>query len=205
MLHNINGRRLPWGLLVAVAALSLVLDAQGPAASREDAVRLRAKVDAITRNAALPTASPLSTRLTEREVNAYFAFDGRDAIPRGVADPHVTIVGSGRLEGTAVVDLDAVRDQRKSRGWLDPLNYLGGRVPVAVSGTLDAAGGYARFDLESARLGGVPIPKMVVQELVSFYSRTADNPRGLNIDDPYPLPARIRQIDVRRGEAVVVQ
>jgi len=63
----------------------------------------------------------------------------------------------------------------------------------------------ARFALETAKVGGVPVPKMVVQELVTFYSRTESNPRGLNLDDPYPLPARIQQIEVRPGEALVKQ
>ena len=74
-----------------------------------------------------------------------------------------------------------------------------------MAGTLDARDGQARFDLETAKLGGVPIPKRIVQELVTFYSRTESNPRGLNLDDPYPLPAHIRQIDVGRGEALVKQ
>ena len=78
-------------------------------------------------------------------------------------------------------------------------------MPVAVSGRLTASDGLARFALDRATVGGVTVPKMLVQELVTFYSRTSDNPRGLNLDDPYPLPARIRQIDIRPGEAIVKQ
>ena len=65
--------------------------------------------------------------------------------------------------------------------------------------------GVAWFELESATLSGVPIPKSLLQELVAYYSRTPANPRGLNIDDPFPLPAGIRRIDVLPGRAVVVQ
>jgi hypothetical protein len=85
------------------------------------------------------------------------------------------------------------------------MNYLSGRLPVTVSGRLQAADGLARFELESATVSSVPIPRTLVQELVTYYSRTPQNPRGLNLDDPFPLPSRIRQIDVRRGEAVVIQ
>jgi hypothetical protein len=44
-----------------------------------------------------------------------------------------------------------------------------------------------------------------VQELLTYYSRSESRPSGLNLDDPYPLPARIREIDIRPGEALVKQ
>jgi len=188
------------GLAVAAA-----LGASQPGLTREDASRLRAKVDAINRNGQLEQPAPLVTSVTEREVNAYLAFDGREQLPAGLAEPHITVLPDRSLSGTATLDLDAVRRQRQSRGWLDPLNYLSGTMPVSVSGRLEAANGFARFSLDTAKVGGVPVPKMVVQELLAFYSRTESNPRGLNLDDPYPLPARIRQIDVHPGEALVKQ
>jgi hypothetical protein len=192
------------GLAAFVAAIAPVLSGDQPL-SREDAARLRAKVYAIARNAEPGLSAPLVTTLTEQEVNAYLAFDAREYLPAGLAAPRITVLPDLNLSGTATVDLDAVRQQRESGGWLDPLNYLGGKVSVAVIGRLTASGGLARFALGSARIGGVPVPKMVIQELVTFYTRTESTPRGLNIDDPYPLPARIRQIDVRPGAALVRQ
>jgi len=44
-----------------------------------------------------------------------------------------------------------------------------------------------------------------VQELVTFFSRTPENPRGFDIDAPFNLPAKIREVVVNQGEAVVVQ
>lgn len=192
-------------LVAGLAAVPLVLAAQQHGVTREDAARLRDKVDAITRHAASVSGASLVTQVTEQEVNAYLAFDAGEQLPAGLTEPRISILGEGRLVGTAVVDLDAVRQQRKSRGWLDPLNYLGGRVGISVAGTLNASGGLARFDLDSAKLAGVSVPKVVVQELVTYYSRSESNPNGLNLDDPYPLPARIQQIEVRRGEALVKQ
>lgn len=153
--------------------------------------------------AAIPTAR--TTLVTEREVNSYLAFEAGSQIPVGIAQPRISILGDRRLSGTALVDLDAVRVQHKATGWLDPMSYLSGRLPVAVSGRLSSSAGVGRFELESASISSIPIPKALLQELVTYYSRTPANPRGLNLDDPFPLPARIRQIDVRRGEAVVVQ
>jgi hypothetical protein len=183
------------------------------AVSRSDAVRLKHKVAAIEQQAALPPApgaraarpAPRSTVLTEREVNSYLAFDAGPQIPVGITGPRISILGDSRLAATALVDLDVIRARHKSTGWFDPLNYLSGRLPVAASGRLQTADGVARFALESASISGVPIPKTILQELVSYYSRSPQNPRGLNLDDSFLLPARIRQIDVRQGEAVVIQ
>lgn len=189
------------GCLFAAAA-----PGAGPAApTREDSERLLKKVDAIVRNAALAMPASLETTVTEREVNAYLAYDGKAHLPAGLTEPRIVVLPTLALSGTAVVDLDAIRAQRQSRGMLDPLNYLSGKVDVSVSGRLEATNGAARFALESAKLGGVTVPKFVVQELLSYYTKTAQNPRGVNLDDPYPLPAHIREIQVRRSEALVKQ
>ena len=51
----------------------------------------------------------------------------------------------------------------------------------------------------------MPIPKLLLQEIVSIYSRTAEKPAGIGLDDPFQLPARIREIKVERGQAIIVQ
>jgi hypothetical protein len=65
--------------------------------------------------------------------------------------------------------------------------------------------GQGRFELQQAAVSGVPIPKSVLQELVSYYSRSAEDPRGIDLDEPFELPAGIRTIEVGQGQAVVVQ
>jgi hypothetical protein len=51
----------------------------------------------------------------------------------------------------------------------------------------------------------VPIPKLVLQEIVSYYSKSETRPAGISLDDEFELPARIREIQVGRGQAIVVQ
>jgi len=51
----------------------------------------------------------------------------------------------------------------------------------------------------------VPVPKPIVQEIVSFFSRTAENPHGFNLDAPFNLPAKIREILVNPGETLLLQ
>jgi hypothetical protein len=70
---------------------------------------------------------------------------------------------------------------------------------------LTTRNGVGRFALESAAVSGIPIPKMLLQEIVGYYSRTPQNPAGIGLDDPFALPARIREILVERGQAIVVQ
>jgi hypothetical protein len=49
------------------------------------------------------------------------------------------------------------------------------------------------------------LPKPVLQELVTFFSRTPENPKGFDIEAPFDLPAKIREVVISKGEAVVVQ
>jgi hypothetical protein len=117
----------------------------------------------------------------------------------------MTIIGNGRVAGEATVDLDAISKRRASGGTFDPWSLVGGRLPVTVTGILHTRDGRGRFELQSAELSGIPVPKTLLQELVSYYSKSADRPDGVRLDDAFALPANIRQIEVGSGQAVVVQ
>jgi hypothetical protein len=189
-----------WLLLAAVAAQREA----GGQFSMADADRFESKLDAIVARGAARQAPPLRTTLSEAELNAYLFYRIRAQLPVGVMDPAISILGSGRLEGHAIVDLYVVR-QSRSRGWFDPMRLLRGRLPVAATGVLRTAEGVGRFELESASVSGVPVPKSLLQELVSYYSSTPDNPSGVALDEPFTLPAGIRDIEVWAGQAVIVQ
>jgi hypothetical protein len=185
--------------------LTCAVWAAGNTPSRADAASLRQKVASISAFGERPTQRLNRTTLTETELNAYLLYEAGDQLPPGVVEPAVSMMGTGRVSGRAVVDLDAVRRQKAARGVLDPLGYATGRLPVAATGVLSSGNGIGKFQLESATLAGIPIPKAFLQEIVTYYSRTADNPAGVALDNPFPLPARIREIQVDVGRAVVVQ
>ena len=170
-----------------------------------DAALLKQKVATINDRAAKPSNVARRITVTESEVNSYLVYEARDQIPVGVIDPSITVIGPGRLSARAVVDLDAVRKQKAPTSLLDPMNYLMGRLAVTAVGTLKTANGVGRIELESSSVGSVPIPKILLQEIVSYYSRSAEKPAGISLDDPFPLPARIREIQVDRGQAIIVQ
>ena len=50
-------------------------------------------------------------------------------MPPGVSEPRVTLVGNGKVQAAATVDLEAIAKQRKSGGALDPWSYLGDICP----------------------------------------------------------------------------
>ncbi|PYR67890.1 MAG: hypothetical protein DMF88_11265 [Acidobacteria bacterium] len=150
-------------------------------------------------------AGTKKTQVSETDLNSWFAYSAKPLLPAGVSDPKVTLVGNGRLTGQAIVDLDAIAKKKQSGGTLDIWNLVGGKVPVNVTGTLRTKDGVGTFLLESADVSGLPLPKTFLQEVVSYYSKTPSHPQGVKIDDPFELPASIRQIDVGSGQAVIVQ
>jgi hypothetical protein len=194
---------------LAVVGVALVALAAMPhadvRATKRDAQLLKQKVATIQSHADGASRVPRRTTVTESEVNSYLVFEAKEQLPAGVVEPWVTIVGTGRLSGRAVVDLDAVRRQKNPTSLLDPMNYLTGRLPVTATGVLTTSNGVGHFQLESASVSSVPIPKLLLQEIVSYYSRTTEKPSGISLDDPFALPSRIREIQVQRGQAIIVQ
>ena len=173
--------------------------------SREQAAAFQKKLTQIVQHAEARSDRPRETPVTEAEVNSYLHFSAGDQLPVGVTEPSIGIQAEGRLTGRAVVDLDQVRRKKGSGGWLDPMSYLTGRLPLTAAGVLQTHEGRGKFTLESAAISGVPIPKPFLQEIVSYYTRTPDTPNGINIDDPFDLPAEIQKIQVEPGRATIIQ
>lgn len=194
-------------LVTSLAAATGTAQQQQQQLTRQKADQFTAKLVQIAQTGqAKPrgTAVARTTQITDDEVNAYFRHHAKEQIPVGVVDPTIHAMGNGRLTGRALVDLDAVR-QQKERGLLDPMGYMTGRVPVTATGTLTTSNGVGQFTLESAEIAGITVPKRMLQELLSYYSKTPENPAGLDMDAPFELPANIREIRVGKAHAVVVQ
>jgi hypothetical protein len=192
-------------LILGVAVLSAAA-----ALSPQQADAFARKVAIISQQGTLTTATgrtavPRRTSLSEAELNSWFQYRATPLLPVGMTEPQITIIGGGKVSGAATVDLDAVAKTKRSGSLIDPWNLLGGRLPVTVTGVLRTQNGQGQFELQQAAISGVPVPKSLLQELVSYYSKTANDPGGVNIDEPFALPAGIRQIEVGQGQAVVVQ
>jgi len=148
---------------------------------------------------------PRATAFSQAETNSYLKYKAGDLLPTGLMQPELTIIGEGRVSGKAVVDLDVVRQKQSSGGWFDPTSYLTGKLPVTASGKIVTWDGKGRFELERAEVSGLPIPKSFLGQMVNFFTRTADNPKGSSIDDVFELPADIRRIDVEANRWTVHQ
>ena len=183
--------RIAIALTVAVLASTALHG--GVARSAGDAATMKQKVAEITRFGERPTPQSHHTTVTEDEVNAYLAADGFGPLPAGVTEPAVSILGAGRISGRAVVDYSAFRKQKNSTGF-DPLSLLG-RLQVTVVGTLKTGGGAGVFEIESGTVAGVSVPKALLLEILTY----------AGLDTSFALPAHIREIQVERGQAVIVQ
>ena len=151
------------------------------------------------------SGKPRTTAFSQAETNSYLKYKAGDLLPTGLMQPELAIIGEGRVSGKAVVDLDVVRQKQSSGGWFDPTSYLTGKLPVTAIGKIVTWDGKGKFELERAEVSGLTIPKSFLAQMVNFFTRTADNPKGSSIDDVFELPADIRRIDVEANRWTVHQ
>lgn len=192
----------PFILLAALVTAGAALVASATTPQKADLFEL--KLSTVLARGVRAEATGHRTEFADDEVNAYLRLRLASRFPAGVADPSVTLVGQGRLAARAIVDLDGIR-KKSTGGWFDPAAYLGGRLPVTAAGTLTTADGRGHLQLESAEVSGIPVPLSLLQELVTYYTKSPDFPNGVNLNEPFALPSRIQRIDVDPGRAIVVQ
>ena len=182
---------------VAVSAADVLTRQQGDAFAK--------KVVVVQEHANDGVKKPLSTTFTQTETNSYLKYNAVDLLPTGLTQPEITMHGQNRVSAKAIVDLDIVRKKQSSGGWFDPTSYLTGKLLVTAAGRVVTGDGKGRIELQSAEVSGVPIPKTFLNQMVNFFTRTADNPNGSTVDDVFELPAKIRRIDSEQGRFTVHQ
>jgi hypothetical protein len=195
-------------LAVLVLAAAVVVPLHAATVSRQSADDFSQKLALIQQHGdSQPRAGTRRTRLTEDELNSWFMYRAQPVLPSGISQPQITILGEGRLAGQAILDLDTIAKRRSSSAAssFDPLSLVSGRVPITVSGILHTRDGKARFEVQRAEMSSIPVPVTVLQEVLTYYSRSDERPQGVRMDDVFTLPANIRQIEVGQGQAVVVQ
>ena len=186
----------PWPTILGAGVLSAASRtvAQNGAAAAD---RMHQKLEAIVRFGAIPRLETQSTVIEEGEVNAYLVHYLREEIPPGISTPTLNILADNRLSATATLDLDAMNASRPPSEGFDPLRVLRGSLLAKVSGRLVTENGSGRFELESAELGGIPLPRALVSQLVRHYD--------VDIDAPFDLPSSIREIRGEPGQVTVLQ
>jgi hypothetical protein len=182
---------------VAVSATDVLTRQHGDAFAK--------KVVVVQNHANDGVNKPLATSFTQVETNSYLKYNATELLPTGLTQPEITMHGQNRVSAKAIVDLDIVRQKQSSGGWFDPTSYLTGKLLVTAAGRVITGDGKGRVELESAEVSGVPIPKTFLNQMVNFFTRTEDNPRGSTVDDVFELPAKIKRIDSEQGRFTVHQ
>ena len=194
-----------FGGSILLCALAGVVMSAADVLTRQLGDAFAKKVVLVQDHANKGVKKPLATTFSQAETNSYLKFNAGDLLPTGLTQPEITMHGKNRVSGKAIVDLDVVRKKQSSGGWFDPTSYLTGKLLVTAAGRVITGDGRGRFELESAEVSGVPIPKSFLNQMVNFFTRTADNPKGSSMDDVFELPAKIQRIDSEPGRFTTYQ
>ena len=191
--------------LLLCAAAGILVAAAPDALTPQLGDAFAKKVVLVQEHANNGVKKPRATTFTQGETNSYLKYNAGELLPTGLTEPELTMHGNNRVSGKAIVDLDVVRRKQSSGGWFDPTSYLTGKLLVTAAGRVITADGKGRFELESAEISGLPLPKSFLNQMVNFFTRTADNPKGSSMDDIFELPAKIQRIDSRPGSFTTYQ
>ena len=189
-------------VLAVTPSCSGIDSARPPVESRD---QLQEKLDAVIANGEQTPVPAKTTAFSEAEVNRALRVNFKDKIPSGITEPEVKLLGNFRLTARVVVDVDEFKRKRGKRSNAGPLNFFGGKIPVLVRGDLVTRAGQGQFKLQSAEVNGIPLPKSLVQEMLATYTRSRNNPNGIDLERPFDLPVNIREAIINLGEAVIVQ
>jgi len=182
------------GLVFSFAAAGKLSPAADPAAES-----LQRKLDRIQSNGALAHPRPLTTVMTEQEINAYVA-SGRVNLPKGVQS--VRFSGQpGVIDAWARVDFDQLTAGQRSANPL--LSMFSGVHDVAVAAHGNGAGGVGNVHIDSVALDGVQIPDFALQMFVNHYIKPKYP--NLGIDNRFQLPDRIDTAVVGNHQLTVTQ
>ena len=132
---------------------------------RRDADSLDRKLNQVVARGAKPpakNAKPQRTTITEKEVNAYFEFQGKRLLPVGVTS-RVAIADARAWRGGPSSTSTPCAKSKERAGWICWPTCTGS-VEIRAAGKLHTANGAGTFELESASIGGVPISKAFLQE-----------------------------------------
>jgi len=167
--------------------------------------QLKEKVDQVIANGELDPVPAKTTRFTEAELNSILNSQIAEWISNGISEPEVRLVGNNRFSLRLIVDIDEFKRRRKRQRSDGPLNFFTGRMPALVRGDLISGDGKGQFKLQSTEVNGIPLPRALALELLSTHSKTKRHPEGFNIEKPFDLPAKIRQLQINPNELTVIQ
>jgi hypothetical protein len=204
-LHNF-GKLVVAALLGGALAVSYGCSSvENKPASIDQGELLKEKVEQLIANGELDPVPPKTTRFTEAELNTILNGQIADWIPNGLSEPQVRLLGKDRFSLRVIVDIDEFKRRRKRPQSAGPLNFFSGKMPALIRGDLITKDGKGQFKLQSTEVNGIPLPGALALDLLSTYTKTRRHPEGFDIEKPFDLPAKIRQLQINTAEIVVIQ
>ena len=167
--------------------------------------QLKERVDRVIANGELDPVPATTTRFNESELNSILNGQIADWIPNGLSEPQVRLLGNDRFSLRVIVDIDEFKRRRKRPQSAGPLNFFSGKLPALVRGELISSNGKGQFKLQSTEVNGIPLPPALALELLSTHTKTRRRPEGFDIQKPFDLPVKIRQLQITPNELVVIQ
>ncbi|HET7009070.1 MAG TPA: hypothetical protein VFK65_26495 [Candidatus Binatia bacterium] len=199
---KIVGAVLVGGALVINLGCS-ALETRPSAIDQRD--QLKERVDRVIANGELDPVPATTTRFSESELNSILNGQIADWIPNGLSEPQVRLLGNDRFSLRVIVDIDEFKRRRKRPQSAGPLNFFSGKLPALVRGELISSDGKGQFKLQSTEVNGIPLPPALALELLSTHTKTRRRPEGFDIQKPFDLPVKIRQLQITPNELVVIQ
>lgn len=179
------------------------LETKPPSVDQQELVK--EKVDQVIANGELDPVPAKTTRFTEAELNLILNSPIAKWIPNGVGERQVRLLGKDQFSLRVIVDIDEFKRRRKRPINAGPLNFLSGKMPAVVRGDLTSSDGKGQFKLQSTEINGIPVPRALALDLLATHTKSRRHPDGFDIEKPFDLPAKIRQLQINPAELVVIQ
>jgi hypothetical protein len=161
---------------------------------------MQAKLDAIERNGESDSPRPMTTQMTEAEVNAYLN-SGAVKLPTGVHNLHL-VGDEGIVVGTARVVFDEIKAGR--RGSLNPLLALfSGTHDIRVSAHAVGRNGTGVIDVDTVEIDGTAVPRMAIDLFADHYLKPKYP--GIGTHSTFQMPAQIDSATVGAHTLTVIQ
>ncbi len=180
--------------------MALLLGALGgvlSALSHEAGITAAKKLERIEAEQLLPGET---INLSEDELNSYLKYQYAPEMPAGVRDVRVNIRSDS---GVVEAYVDVAKLQRDNAS---PLGMLGamlfdGEQHIKAQCRYTSAEGQGNIEVESVEIDGRPLPKFVLDWLIA--NVVQPHVRYFVVGEPAPLPAKVRQIRLEPGHALV--
>jgi len=201
-----NRRAYIFAAVVFVASFSILL--RGTMRSSKNALQgtgsaaaqsMARKVAQLESNGRRALPSPITTTMTEDEINAYLA-SGAVRLPNGVKSARLS-GQAGVIKATMSVYFYQITASRRSSNPL--LGMFSGVHNVDAGAHGSGTGGQGLVNIDTVSLDGVEVPQMMLELFVNRYIKPKYP--NLGLENRFALPDKIDTATVGNHELTVVQ